>query len=142
MKPVEFLNLANRLHASADEAERRTSIGRSYYASYHVLVESLVAAGVHFEQNRDDHGRLLYYLSRSGDHRTRKIGLEVNALRAMRNDAAYELRISISRDDSRLAYEKANRTISGFKATPNGEFQKVVNILKALPSYKPPYRNS
>ena len=42
MNGADFLEVAKRLEDSPSEAERRTSIGRSYYALYNVLVTPAV----------------------------------------------------------------------------------------------------
>lgn len=137
MNPIEFLNLADRLHASADEAERRTSVSRSYYAAYHVLVQALSAEQVPFEKSGDDHGRLDYYLTESGDQQAQQMGGKLRGLRSDRRDADYKLRRFIKVWDSRLAYGKAKEVIEGFNAIRPHEFQQLVGVIKALPPYTP-----
>ncbi len=44
MDPAKFLDLANRLICSTDEAKRRTAISRAYYYVYHYIKQDLVGA--------------------------------------------------------------------------------------------------
>ena len=48
MNGRSFLRVADQFRASADEAEVRTSISRSYYALFNVLLGALSAKGVIF----------------------------------------------------------------------------------------------
>jgi len=50
MDAREFLPIAERMSTSANEAERRTSIGRSYYGLFHVLLGALSDRGVIFRE--------------------------------------------------------------------------------------------
>lgn len=138
MNPVDFLNVANRLHTSADEAERRTSISRSYYATYHVLVQALSAKHVQFERTGDDHGRLVHYLASSGDPRTQKIGGNLNTLRFSRADADYKLSKFMDVKASQLSFWIADRAIKSFNIIPAPDFENIVKAIKALPPYSPP----
>ena len=45
MDPVDFLSIAGMLRASAMEAERRTSVGRSYYGLYNYNMNLVLGAG-------------------------------------------------------------------------------------------------
>ena len=44
MDPIDFLNLANKLICSTDEAERRTAISRAYYYVFHYIKQHLVGS--------------------------------------------------------------------------------------------------
>ena len=136
MNPIEFLNVANRLHTSPNEAERRTSISRSYYATYHILVQALSARQVQFEGTGDDHGRLAQYLAGSGDQRTQKIGGHLNTLRFSRVDADYKLSKPMDARHSQLSYMMADRAIRGFNAIGDRDVESIVNAIKALPLHK------
>jgi len=138
MNPVDFLNVANRFHSSSDEAELRTSIGRSYYATYHVLVQSLSAQGIHFSRKGDDHGRLIHYLAYSGDSRTRRIGGNLRALRSARGRADYNLTRTIDAYQSQLAYQTADRAISLFNSISPGDIQHIAGAISASPPFPSP----
>jgi hypothetical protein len=55
MNARDFLAVAAQFKNSENEAERRTSIGRSYYALFNVVIGVLTAKGVIFRQTPDDH---------------------------------------------------------------------------------------
>src|SRR5574341_332593 len=59
MDPADFLAVADRLRSSPSEAERRTSVGRAYYALYNLLVMRLSSQGFSFQKDGGDHGRLV-----------------------------------------------------------------------------------
>jgi len=109
--PTDFLTIANRFQSSGSEAERRTAVGRSYYAVYNLFVESLSKEGVSFEKNGADHERLLYYLESSKIHEAEKAGLTLNNLRNSRNDADYAMGKSIDPRQSEFAFKRARSTI-------------------------------
>lgn len=140
MNPIDFLRLANRLHTSTPgEAELRTSISRSYYATFHLLNQSLSAQGVVFARRGDDHGLLIHYLAHSGDPKTQKIGRNLGHLRSARGRADYDLGRSIDGPQSQLAYQTAERAISLFNTiSSSGDFPNIVNAIKASPPYAHP----
>ena len=138
MRPIDFLNVANRFHASPDEAERRTSISRSYYATFHVLFDSLLQQGVDFRKTGEDHERLIYYLVNSGDHRTQMMGGNLRTLKSARGDADYRLKKPIQTFHSQLAFQTADQTISRFGRIPPGDLQGIVTTIRGLMPYKPP----
>ncbi len=137
MNPRDFLEVANRLQGSPDEADRRTSISRSYYAAYHVVVQTLAAKQVQFEKNADDHGRLAHYLAHSGDHRMQTIGGFLKTLRTSRVDADYKLRTLIKEWDSQLSYLAASRAITQFHTISGPDLDHIASVIKVAPPYVP-----
>jgi len=133
MNPIEFLNVANRLHDSPDEAERRTSISRSYYAAYHILFQALSVKNVRFGGTADDHGRLARYLADSGDSRAQNISAHLNTLRYSRVDADYRMNKPIERMHSQLSYLLADKAITAFNTISSPDIQTIVNAIKSLP---------
>ena len=138
MNPLDFLSVANQFHTSPEEAERRTSISRSYYATYHVLNQSLSAQKVPFTRRGDDHGLLIHYLAHSGDQRTQTIGGNLRSLRSARGRADYNLGRSIDAFQSQLAYQTADRAIRLFNTIDPNDLQLIANAIKASPPYTPP----
>ena len=135
MNPRDFLDVANRLHPSGDEADRRTSISRSYYAAYNVLVQTLAAKGVRFERNPKDHGRLVHYLAHSGDLRMQTIAGFLRTLRVRRGDADYDMRTLIKAWDSQLSCFAANNAITQFDAISGPDLDHIASVINALPPY-------
>lgn len=62
----DFLTFAKTLHASDDEAARRTAISRAYYALYHHVRDQLISAGIRVTTNPDEHERMIRFLKNSG----------------------------------------------------------------------------
>lgn len=96
MNGVDFLNFAKPLYDSTDEAARRTSVSRSYYASYHQMREVLTSIGIHVSQDPSEHQRLVRYLKEGGKTVGIKddegwLGQLLDELRTARNDADYDL---------------------------------------------------
>jgi len=133
MNPVEFLDVADRFQASTSEAERRTSIGRSYYALYNILLGFLSSQGVSFENGVRDHRRLVYYLTKCGYRQGARIGETLRDLRIIRNDADYHMNVTIDARQSQLAYQRARTMIDRFNALPPTDLHTIVQRIKALP---------
>jgi len=96
MNGVDFLNFAKPLYDSTDEAARRTSVSRSYYASYHQMKEILTSIGIHVSREPKEHQRLVRYLKEGGKTVGIKddggwLGELLEQLREARNDADYDL---------------------------------------------------
>jgi len=91
MDPREFHTLAVRLAAGRTSAERRTSIGRSYYATFNVAAGILRAMGFHIGRGASAHGEVRYCLGNSGDAPLAIVASELAKLHAWRIRADYEL---------------------------------------------------
>jgi len=96
MNGIDFLNFARSLHSSADEAARRTSVSRSYYAIYHQMKEVLTSIGIYVSTAPSEHQRFVRYLKEGG----KTVGIKedggwcgetLDQLRTVRNDADYDL---------------------------------------------------
>ena len=107
MDGKDFLKIAQTFQASEIEAERRTSIGRSYYALFNAMVQTLQAQQIQFAGDVADHALLTKYLKSSGDNIAYKIGDTLTALRKDRNNADYGMRATIGRNKSEWAYRQA-----------------------------------
>jgi hypothetical protein len=140
VNPVAFLDIAEHFQASSSEAERRTSIGRSYYALYNIIFVSLSSQGVNFNRSGDDHARLVYYLIRCGHPRAADIGATLRDLRGYRNNADYQMNAIIDGSQSQLVYGKARGAVVIFREIQQTDLPSVVQRIKALPPYNPSRR--
>lgn len=141
MNPADFLRVADQFQASASEAERRTSIGRSYYAVYNVLFRFLSAQGVPFENGGGDHWRLVYYLTNCHHRQAGRIGAALRDLRNLRTDADYRMNLVIDVHQSQLAYQQARSAVNRFNQLPPPDLGNIVQRIKALPpppGFRPP----
>lgn len=88
--PSDFLDLAGKLCVStSDESELRTSISRSYYASFLSARERLAACGHYLpKKSGADHQGVLNTLVKLGSWRIRN---KLDSLRQLRSLADYEL---------------------------------------------------
>ncbi len=134
MDPVDFLDIAARFWPSASEAERRTAIGRSYYALYNLVLDSLSSHDIKFQRAGRDHELLVYYLTTCPDPNAAKIGAALRDLRVQRNLADYDMSVGIAKSESELAYEKAKRAVGRFKELTN--LTGIVHLIKSLPPPK------
>ena len=135
MDCADFLTVALNLYPSTSEAERRTAVGRSYYALYNLLHEELLKLGVPLQRKPEDHGDLVYYLTRCpplGPAAT--IGQALNDLRRDRNTADYEMNAQISKSKSEFVYKKALECFQGFKSLNDKELTRLRLSFRAVPA--------
>lgn len=137
--PTDFLTIANRFQSSGSEAERRTAVGRSYYAVYNLLIGALSKEGVHFEENADDHRMLVYYLIGSKVREAERAGEALKYLRNSRNDADYDMEKDINVQQSKFTFERANSTVTQFQALDSTRIKKLAEAIRHLPP--PPSRD-
>lgn len=110
MDPADFLSVAARLRASPSEAERRTSVGRSYYGLYNAL-RARFGTVANLKGNSGDHRELIKYLKKNNDARLQQVGEKLGNLRDMRNDADYGMNFTIDANQSELAYQWAREAV-------------------------------
>jgi len=135
MDPADFLNVADQFQASPFEAERRTSVGRSYYALYNVLFAFLSSRGVLFENGGRDHWWLVYYLTNCPHRQAARIGAALRDLRILRIDADYHMNVAINPPQSQLAYRQAGNAVNRFKGLQAADLQNIVQLINALPQH-------
>ena len=110
MDPLDFLRPARDLSKSAQEAERRTSIGRSYFAVFNhvrIRLEPLKP----LPETSDVHNIVVRYLTFANNKELQSVGQTLKDLRTSRNEADYNMKATIIQDQSRLALSKAERAI-------------------------------
>ena len=91
MDPRDFYQIALGLSTSQKPGERRTAIGRAYYAAYNVAANFLRSLKVIIEKKPESHKKVQEFLSNSGDKEITKIAHKLETMRTMRNHADYDL---------------------------------------------------
>ncbi len=81
----EYFNLATVLSLNPDEASRRTSVSRAYYAVFHAATNHAKANGY----NERNHGRLWKMYQADADKNARRISTIGNQMKAARENADY-----------------------------------------------------
>ena len=133
MDARKFLPVEERYRGSTDEAERRTSAGRSYYALFNVILAALLEKGVNFGRTGQDHQQLIAYMKKARSKAAASIADALKDLRKERNDADYRLNSAFNQSRSSYAYLKAIDALSKFDAIPAAEMASIVRIIQALP---------
>lgn len=137
MDPTDFLVVAQNLHPSASEAERRTSISRLYYALYNLIHEALSSVGVSLSRNAEDHRLLVYYLTHCRPPAPAAgVGLALNSLRTARNIADYDMRVTVDPKQSEFAYKRALDDFGKFKALDQRALDNLARCIQHLPPLK------
>lgn len=133
MDGKDFLELAKRLQNSDDEASRRTSVSRSYYAIFNLVKDFLSSNGVKLPKAAQAHEKAHRYLFYSGVVEAEDLAVELDNLRENRNDADYELH------SPKFSYEKRNCDLVCIKANRFFEQFDKINpdqLLKGISEYK------
>ena len=91
MDPRDFQQLAERLARGTAPADRRTAIGRAYYAAFNVAADGLRSFGFPIARAAPAHGEINYCLWNSGNPTLTAQAQRLEFLRRMRNRADYEL---------------------------------------------------
>ena len=133
MDARKFLPIAERYRRSSDEAERRTSAGRSYYAVFNVTLAALSEKGVNFGGTAEDHQKLIAYMKKARSRAAASIADVLKDLRKERNDADYGLNSTFNESRSMYAYLKASDAVSQFDAIPADVMAMIVRNIQALP---------
>ncbi|MCX6621375.1 MAG: hypothetical protein NTY38_09895 [Acidobacteria bacterium] len=133
MDARDFLIVAGQFSASPREAERRTSIGRSYYALFNLILGALAAKGVPFHESADDHRDLIAYLAKVRHGAAGRIGQVLSDLRTQRNIADYRMKAAVPEKTSGLVFEKAKRAIAEFDAIAPADLDEIARKIQAIP---------
>jgi hypothetical protein len=133
MDPVEFLEVADRLQSSTAEAERRTSIGRSYYALYNVLYDFLFKRAVILTASSENHSLVVYYFTKCGNPLADKLADSLKTLRWNRIDADYKMSNACVVRSSQFAFKKAKEGIDAWNALKPSDRDSLARSIKAVP---------
>jgi hypothetical protein len=91
MNPRDFQRLAELLAAGPTVAERRTSIGRAYYAAFNVGAERLRGMGFRLSKGAAAHGEVRNCLMNRKDPVVASVASQLGLLHTFRNRADYQL---------------------------------------------------
>ena len=109
-KPGDFLEVAKNFKDSTKEAKVRTSIGRSYYASFLYAREWLKTKKATFNNDPKDHQLVGTLLRR---HSKRAEANKLSKLRRDRNRADYNISIQLTSKEANNAFLNAKVLIAG-----------------------------
>jgi len=133
MDPIDFIKTANSLKNSREEADRRSSISRAYYAVFNYIRFYLEAQGVNVPRS-SAHDKIQKYLKNSGLQIAEDIGKRVDELEDDRVEADYHLNLDgPNSNHCNLTILKAQQVIKDFDsykgtALINGirQYQRIV----------------
>lgn len=132
MNALEFLRVARALNGSAQEAEWRTSIGRSYYALFLHLRLRLEPIKP-FPKDDEDHQRVVHYLTNANDRNLQSVGQTVKDLRTSRNEADYDMDAAVAQTQSQLTLTIAAKAIEKLGAVTPAALKALIG---AIPTYR------
>ena len=130
MDPLDFLKVACNLHESDHESDRRTSIGRSYFALFNYLRRK-VESVKNVPASDEAHQAVVHYLEGANDRDLQSVGQSLRNLRASRNKADYHLDESVGHDASRVALARAKRAVKKFDSLGN----RATSVLQSVPTF-------
>ena len=133
MDARNFLGVAAQFKNSGNEAERRTSIGRSYYALFNVVIGTLTARGVVFRRTPDDHRTLVSYLTKARHRTASSVGSALLSLRSERNRADYEMASMIGAKTTEFVFQKATDASAQFDSISPAEMAEIVMQIQSIP---------
>jgi uncharacterized protein (UPF0332 family) len=116
MKSRDFLALAQRLVSESAEVSWRSAVSRAYYAAFHVARELLEDIGFVVARADRAHAYLWRRLSNCGDPKVQAAGQQLNDLRGDRNEADYNLRLSLAQTVANGQVRAAQRIIDILEA--------------------------
>jgi hypothetical protein len=129
--PLLFLEIASRYKSSGNEYERRTAVGRAYYAVYNFVCDRLQREGVQtFKKDGGDHDRMVYYLTNCKDSQAGVVGNLLKDLKGRRKNADYRMDLIIDKPYSEFAHNRAVRAVEEFKKVP--DLPKLASLINKL----------
>ncbi len=131
MDPLDFLKVASSLCDSDDESERRTSIGRSYFALFNYLRLSLEPVR-NVPTSDEAHRAVAYYLGNANNRDLASVEQSLRDLRVSRNAADYKLDKNVDHAASRTALTRAQRAVEKFGRLGN----RAVSAVRAVPTFR------
>ena len=111
MNPLDFLEVADTLKDSPQEAERRTAVSRAYYSVFHFIKNYLKEHRIHVPY--PEHDPLVRYIKNSGIEKADMLYQMLADLKEERNRADYRLDLSGEFNEFKctLLYLKAQKAI-------------------------------
>ncbi len=111
----EFFTVAEELAERDEERDKRTAVGRAYYAAFGTARSHLESSGVTFAKGSGVHGAVWGHLSKSSDPVERQLGATGNRLRVTRNRADYDADVDRLEDVTLDALEDARAILDNFQ---------------------------
>jgi uncharacterized protein (UPF0332 family) len=111
-----FLTLADQLAAGRTEAEWRSSLSRTYYATFHVARDLLSELGFFVPRADRAHSYVHLRLANCGHHQVQPAGAFLNNLRQMRNGADYDLFRQFAQSQALAVLSPARQAIQALDA--------------------------
>ena len=132
MDPLDFLAVANSLRDSDQESERRTSVGRSYFALFNHLRAKLSDIRS-IPGHADAHRAVAHYLTSANHQNLRRVGQSLRNLRSSRNIADYDLENAVGINASRAAATQAQSAVNRIDGVND---QTLRNAVQAVPRFQ------
>ena len=116
MTPASLLALAERLALGTDDTDWRSAVSRAYYAAFHVARQLMEQCGFAVPRADRAHRYLSDWLSNCGHRPTIQAGQWLEQLRGHRNEADYDLWLSLHRSDVEDHVSQAERIVLALEA--------------------------
>jgi uncharacterized protein (UPF0332 family) len=116
MDPIDFLETADLLKKKNHQGHLRTSIGRSYYATFLYFRERLKSKGLVkiIKPKSDVHSFVINCLQYSHIAEGSKAARYLKDLQQAREDADYDLDKVLDPNDAKDAFERARKAIKDY----------------------------
>ncbi len=114
MDPKDFLDLAQNLSRTNNEASLRTCISRSYYALFNLMAQFINKEVEKLSHSAEDHEKVYRYFNNCGLPNVAIIASDLNDLRDGRNDSDYKLNLRFDSNEATLMYFKARTAFNSF----------------------------
>ena len=128
LEATDFLNTAELLNSYDDEEHLRTSVSRSYFATYLYFRNYLAAEGL--KKTKEAHEAHVFVrdcLQFCGVKKGNKVSLSLQKLNQLRTDADYLLYKQMPPNAYKDALDKARKTIADFEEATPQEKRKIVD---------------
>ena len=132
MDPLEFLTVAGNLCESGEESERRTSVGRSYFALFNHLRVKLDGI-TQIPATDEAHQAVVHYLTRANNPNLSSVGQSLRDLRSSRNVADYELEDTVDQNRRRVALVRARNAVNRIETVDDNALR---NAVRAVPAFQ------
>ena len=132
MDPLDFLAVANRLYSSSEEAERRTSVGRSHFALFNHVRRKIEPLRP-LPTSDEAHRAVVHYLQHANHRDLSSVGQTLTNLRVRRNGADYQLDDVVTDKDSGMALSVARKAVAKLNGVGNAA---LANAVRAVPQFR------
>ena len=116
----DYIALAKRLLADAEEASWRSAVSRAYYGAFHLGIDFFTALCFRVPQSDRAHSYLWMRLQNCGVAALVAAGSDLNELRSRRNEADYHFRRPVSRAKAAHFVATAEAVVAALDAASVG----------------------